>query len=129
MSKTCLLCKSNQTLLYGDMTFGECFCKDCYNQYSCFHCKNMNIKICYNNLYEIIDIFHLPLFGNRFKLFCESCYNNEDVYNMEDDLIVNIDEDDNESCISDFEYDIDEDDENNENIDIYYIRRGKYDIY
>ena len=128
MSKICLLCKTNQTVLYGDMALGECFCKDCYDQYSCFECKNMNLKICYNYLSEIVDILYIPLFGYRFKLFCESCFNNEDIYNIDDDLLVNIDEDDNESYISDFEYDID-DEEGNDNIDLYYIRRGKYDIY
>jgi hypothetical protein len=126
--KECILCLNSDAILYGDIMYNNLFCKDCYNKYSCFHCKNMNLEITMENK-EIVNINYLPLYGHNFKLFCEECYNNEDVYYEEDDdLSVNIEED-KESYDSEFEYDIDDENEDNYTNDIYYIRRGKYDIY
>jgi len=159
MRKNCILCQTIQTVLYGDVTYGECFCKECFDIYSCFHCKKMNLQIVFNKRKEqnqqqdqemdqqhdqekdqeevqeevqnqdnISNINYLPLYGHKFKLFCESCYKNEDVYNIEDDLSVNNDEEMDEYD-SEFEYDIDDEDEYNAHTDMYYVRRGKYDLY
>jgi hypothetical protein len=145
-----------QTVLYGDINYGDYFCKECYDKHSCFHCKNMNLQIVFgaplhseNNIVQseqhtalefskhtdyipktISYVNYLPLFGHNFKLFCESCYKNEDVYcsDDDDDLSVN-NNDDNESHDSEFEYDIDDEEEVNTHYDMYYVRRGKYDIY
>lgn len=158
MSKKCILCETMQSVLYGDVNYGDYFCKECYDKHSCFHCKNMNLQIvfdkslCENNVVQpfqperqhalefskhieyipktISYVNYLPLFGHNFKLFCESCYKNEDVYFSEDDdLSVNNNNDDNESYDSEFEYDIDDEEEVNTHYDMYYVRRGKYDIY
>jgi hypothetical protein len=79
----------------------------------------------------ILHVNYLPLFGHNFKLFCESCYNNEDVYCIDDDddMSLNNSDNDNESNDSDFEYDIEDEEEVNTHYDMYYVRRGKYDIY
>lgn len=157
MNKECILCQTMQTVLYGDISYGNYFCKDCYDKYSCFHCKNMNLEILFDSASQynkdtlerenpdilkfskqtvyipktILHVNYLPLFGHNFKLFCESCYNNEDVYCIDDDddMSLNNSDNDNESNDSDFEYDIEDEEEVNTHYDMYYVRRGKYDIY
>jgi len=58
--KKCILCKNDQLISYGDDVFGEVFCKDCYDKYSCLHCKRMNIRISYhNNVITEVEIIRL----------------------------------------------------------------------
>jgi hypothetical protein len=76
----------------------------------------------------VLDVLYCK-FGDKSRLFCESCFKNEDVYRDENDC----DSINNNDELDDFE-DFDEneeedDDENAEYNDPYYIRRGKYDMY
>ena len=143
--KKCILCKNTEFISYGDDIFGEVFCKDCYNKYSCLHCKRMNIVISYDNNNNIteVDIKKLhgsvvskysiltPLFepGHRFKLYCKECWDSGETeidHNEEDNSSVEPDEDDEESYYSE-----DEEDEYelNGNLNSYYAGKGKYDLY
>jgi hypothetical protein len=142
--KKCILCKNDQFVSYGDDVFGEVFCKDCYDKYSCLHCKRMNIRLSYhNNIITEVEImrFHgsvvnkysilTPLFqpGYKFRLYCKECWDSGETerdINDDENSSVEPEEDDEESYYSDEE---DEDYELNGNLNSYYTGKGKYDLY
>jgi hypothetical protein len=43
-SDCCITCNS-KSMEYGDDKHGYIFCKDCFDMYSCLHCKKMNISL------------------------------------------------------------------------------------
>jgi hypothetical protein len=144
--KTCILCKNTEFISYGDDIFGEVFCKDCYDKYSCLHCKRMNIIISYDNNHNITEIEIKKLHGNvvsknsilnplfqpgyKFKLYCKECWDSgeteQNIDEDEDNSSIEPEEDDEESYYSDDE---DEEDELNGNLNSYYAGKGKYDLY
>jgi len=143
--KKCLLCKDDQLVYYGDERYGEVFCRDCFNKYSCLHCKQMNIILSFDKDNKVIDVeikkLHgsiveknsilSPLFpdGHRFKLYCKECWDSgETDKNVDDDedLSIEPDEDDYDSYYSDDE---EEEDYDSNNYNSYYTGKGKYDLY
>jgi len=143
--KKCILCKNTELVSYGDDIFGEVFCKDCYNKYSCLHCKKMNIIIGYNNNNIITEIiiknFYgsvvsknsilTPLFepGYSFQFYCKECWDSgeTEINHEEDNNSVEPEEDDEESYYSDNEED--EEYESYDNLNLYYTGKGKNDLY
>lgn len=138
----CLICKNNLTLHYGDETYGENFCKDCYEKHRCVHCNKMNIDILFdrnNDISEIIikrkyggvvsnDSILRPMFesGYRFELYCKECWDSMDMYNEDENESVEPEEDD----LDYDEYDDNESSEDLENAnDLYHMGKGKYDMY
>jgi hypothetical protein len=151
MKKECILCQNNENIYYGDLIYGEHFCKSCFDKHSCIHCKEMNLKIYfYDNEDEIFrkepdpeldfsgskiiinkkvkEVIYFK-FSDKKHLFCEHCYKNEDIYNeFDDNLSTNNNEEfDDYNEFDDDDENEDDDDENYN--DIYYVRRGKYDMY
>ena len=142
--KKCLLCKDDQLVYYGDERYGEVFCRDCFNKYSCLHCKQMNIILSFDKDNKVIDVeikkLHgsiveknsilSPLFpdGHRFKLYCKECWDSGETDKTmdEEDQSVEPEEDDYDSYYSDDE---EEEDYDSNNYNSYYTGKGKYDLY
>ena len=124
----CILCKATELLHYGDDIFGEVFCRDCFNKYCCLHCHRMNIVIQFDNNNNVIDMNIKNFYGEtvannsvlvsmfepgyKFKLYCKECWETQDLYKEEDNNSVEPD-----------------DDEFFENQNMYYVGKGKYDLY
>ena len=138
----CILCKATELLHYGDDIFGEVFCRDCFNKYCCLHCHRMNIVIQFDNNNNVIDMNIKNFYGEtvannsvlvsmfepgyKFKLYCKECWETQDLYKEEDNNSVEPDDDEF------FEYsDNDDIDDNDleENQNMYYVGKGKYDLY
>jgi hypothetical protein len=101
----------------------------------------MNIEILFdkfNNIIEILvrrkyggtvghDSILKPMFepGYKFELYCKECWDSQDMYKEDDNESIEPDEDD-------FDYDGDDgessDEWENAN-DIYYVGKGRYDMY
>ena len=121
-SDCCITCNF-KSIEYGDNKHGYIFCKDCFDMYSCLHCKKMNISI-YGRKLVIREFF-----GIKYLLFCKKCWEREDVYcenniELEEEIDYNYDE------LSD--NDLLEEEENQEEInnhDLYHSTKGKYDLY
>jgi hypothetical protein len=156
--KECLLCNSSENIYYGDEEYGEMFCKLCFDKYSCFHCKKMNIKIQFSkydltnnekNIYvsrnkdpeldiyepykyvqkKVEDVLYLK-FGDKSRMFCDPCFKNENVYHDPNDDSLSINNNDEIDEYDNMDENEDEDDnEDNDYNDAYYVRRGKYDMY
>jgi hypothetical protein len=155
--KECLLCNSKENIFYGDDEYGEMFCKLCFDKHSCIHCKKMNIKIYFSNsnltseeknIYisrnndheldiceppkyiqkKVEDILYLK-FGDKSKLFCDPCFKNENIYYDPNDDNLSINNNDEMDEYDDFDENDIEDDEYNDYNEVYYVRRGKYDMY
>ena len=129
----CILCHSNLVLHYGDDIYGEIFCKECYDKYSCFHCHRMNMNILFDSNDNLIDVLIKPLCGTSFNLYCKECWENEqeNIYeDNEDNLSVDpyYNPADDDSYESDNYEDYDEEDDYN-NQDTYHIGKGRYDLY
>jgi hypothetical protein len=122
--KNCIICNSISTD-YGDDKNGYIFCKDCFDMYSCLHCKKMNISIYGKKL--IVREF----FGRRFLLFCQRCWEKEDVYSenkieLEEEEIDNMYDELSDSDL------LEEEETNQEEMndhDLYHTTKGKYDLY
>ena len=141
--KKCILCSSEYEIGYGDEVYGEVFCKQCFDTYSCVHCHKMNIIITFieghvtnvhiNKLYGQTvskNSIVAPLVGEnyKFKLYCKECWDNQEIYVDEDQMSIVPEDDDIDSYDSDYAEDINE--EEQEYIyDSYYIGKGKDDLY
>jgi len=121
---TCIICNSDKWVEYGDDKSGYVYCKECFDNYSCFHCKKMHISI-YGKKITIRD-----LVGSYFFLFCDYCWQYKDVY-------ADIELDTIEETESNYELNDDDLAEENElssdddinNHDLYHNTKGKYDLY
>lgn len=139
----CYICKNNLTLHYGDNILGDNFCKDCYEKYRCLYCNKLNIEILFDKDHNISEILIKKNYGGtvckgnivnsllepgfKFELYCKECWDSQDMYNYDScDESVEPDEDDDEYY--DEEYDEDEENMNDEH-DLYYAGKGKYDLY
>jgi hypothetical protein len=140
--KKCLLCKKETNDLYGDNQYGKSFCTKCYDENVCCCCKRINIIIYTNDNIinnhnkfippkddEYINILYLSFYGKIFKLYCKECFDSGEPYKEE--LIV----DEKYGCeVPEFDSELEDNmNENQEdeytNIDAYYVRRGKHDLY
>lgn len=142
MSK-CILCKATELLHYGDDIYGEVFCRDCFNKHCCLHCYRMNIMLQFDNNNNIINMNIKQFYGGtvandsilvsmfepryKFKLYCKECWDLQDMYIEEDNNNVEPEDDDEYIEYSDND-DIDEDN-SDENYNMYYVGKGKYDLY
>ena len=124
ISNACIIC-NNKNINYGDDKHGYNFCKNCFDICSCYHCKKMNISI-YGRKLVIREFF-----GKKYLLFCQKCWEKEDVYYdntiiKEEDLIdYNYDELTDNDLLE--EEEISQEDVNNH--DLYHNTKGKYDLY
>ena len=141
--KKCLLCEKETKVFFGDGgEYGESFCRECYEQNICTHCKKMNIVILTEDMKinnhkkysppkdnEKYDVLYLSFHGRIFAVFCKDCKDSGDPYKEE--LIAS----ENYGCeVPEFDSELEDNiNENQEdestNIDAYYIRRGKHDLY
>jgi hypothetical protein len=125
LNDSCIVC-NNKSTSYGDDKYGFVFCKDCFDMFSCLHCKKMNISI-YGRKLIIRDFF-----GLKYLLFCQKCWEKEDVYQEKNHDII-------DEELNDYNYDelsdsdlIDEGEdiiEEMNNHDLYHSTKGKYDLY
>jgi hypothetical protein len=139
--KKCLTCKNDLNLHYGDNIYGDNFCKDCYEKHRCLHCNKMNIDILFdrfNNVSEILikrkyggTVCNSSILSNifepgyKFELYCEVCWDRQEMYKDDDNQSVEPEEDD-------LDYDYDEEDEDSEEFEYsndYHLGKGKYDLY
>jgi len=122
---TCILCESDIWVDYGDDKSGYVYCKECFDIYSCFCCKKMNISI-YGK-----KIIIRELYGLNFKLFCGYCWSNKDIYHdSELDIIEEVDSTSYELNDDDLAEDNNSgSDEEMNNHDLYHSTKGKYDLY
>lgn len=141
--KKCLLCKKETIIFYGDGgQYGDSFCKECYDVNVCAHCRIMNIIIITedniinnHNKYippkegEDYQVICLSLYGRPFKVFCKECHESGEPYKENEvvDVLYGCEEPDVRSEKGN-ETD-DESDDYDNNIDAYYVRRGKHDLY
>jgi hypothetical protein len=121
----CILCKNNKWTDYGDEKNGFVFCKDCFDIYSCFCCKKMNIST-YGRKVVI-----RPFNGLRFKIFCTYCWKNKNVYENDntDELELELETINYELHDEDLVDDSSSSDEEINNHDLYHSTKGKYDLY
>jgi len=141
--KKCILCNSSELVGYGDEIYGEVFCKDCFDKYSCAHCYKMNLIITFteghvtnvniNKLYgqqTTINSKVYSIVGENytFKLYCKECWDKQEMYKDEDESSIIPEDDEIDSHDSDGDEDIDFN-EDDSNLDSYYVGKGKYDLY
>ena len=120
----CILCKSNKWVDYGDEKNGFVYCKTCFDNYSCFYCKKMNISI-YGKKVIIRESN-----GYRFLLFCDTCWLYKNVYEEKDTINEELDSSNYELNDDDLAEDNDSgSDEDINNHDLYHNTKGKYDLY
>jgi len=122
---TCLLCKSDKWVEYGDDKSEYIYCKKCFDLYSCFCCKKMNISIYRKKI--VIREFN----GSYFLLFCNYCWLTKNVYYDHDiDMYEEIDNSNYELNDDDLAEDNESSsDEEMNNHDLYHSTKGKYDLY